>query len=90
VTKDAFNDDRRVRQLVERNIKIISEASRSIPPSLKQRYPEIEWQDMAGIGSILRHDYDGIEADILWDVVRRDLAPLKRVVRRMLKALDAK
>ncbi len=73
LTRSAFVADRRVRQLVERNIEIISEATRHLPDSAKAKYPEIPWRENAGIGNVMRHDYDEIAPNIVWDVVRGDL-----------------
>jgi hypothetical protein len=45
--------DRRARQLAERNLGI-SEASRRIADDLKATEPDVPWQDIAGIGNVLR------------------------------------
>ncbi len=79
VSLAALEADIRMRWLVERGLEIISEASRRLPPELKARHPHIPWPQIAGIGNILRHDYERIAYDILWRVVREDLAPLKTV-----------
>jgi len=57
VTLDAFEPDRRKRWLVERGIKIVSEAGRRLSDALKARHPGIPWLKVAGIGNMLRHDY---------------------------------
>lgn len=84
----AFECDRRLRQLVERNLEIVSEASRHVPPELKARAPKIPWREIAGIGNVLRHDYGGTDPLILWDAARVDLKALKVAMRRMRRALD--
>jgi uncharacterized protein with HEPN domain len=40
-----FAVDRRVRQLVERNVEIISEASRRLPDDIKAAEPDIPWRE---------------------------------------------
>ncbi len=82
--REVFWRDRRTRQLVERNVEIISEPSRHIPDALKTKHPEIPWREIAGIGSVLRHDYVEVDPKVLWDLVRGDIGPLKRAVRAML------
>ncbi len=76
VTLDAFEADRRKRWPVERGIEIISEASRRLPPSMKDRHPEIPWPKVAGIGTVLRHEYEHVAHDVLWHVVHDNLPPL--------------
>jgi uncharacterized protein with HEPN domain len=51
--------------LVQRGILIISEASRHLTPEAKARHPEIPWTKVAGIGSVLRHDYERVAADVV-------------------------
>ncbi len=81
----AFVKDRRTRQLVERNLEIISEASRRLPDGVKQSEPDIPWKRIAGLGNILRHDYAKVAPQALWAVCRQDLQPLKAAVARILK-----
>jgi uncharacterized protein with HEPN domain len=52
---------------------------------LKERHPEIPWHDLASIGNILRHQYHSISAPIIWEVVGKDLPPLKAAIETMVK-----
>jgi uncharacterized protein with HEPN domain len=90
VTLDAFETDRRKRWLVERGIEIISEASRRLPGDMTARHPEIPRPKVAGIGNVLRHDYQDVAHDVLWQVVRDNLPPLEKVRRDELAAAIAR
>jgi uncharacterized protein with HEPN domain len=46
---------------------------------LKARHPSIAWKEMAGAGSVYRHDYEEVDADEVWVTVK-DHLPLLRVV----------
>jgi uncharacterized protein with HEPN domain len=81
VTLDAFERDRRKRWLIERGIEIISEASRRLPTDMKARHAQIPWPKVAGIGHVLRHEYEDVAPDVLWHVVRDNLPPLETVCR---------
>ncbi|MGH7838122.1 MAG: HepT-like ribonuclease domain-containing protein, partial [Candidatus Binataceae bacterium] len=83
---EAFEPDRRKRWIVERGIEIISEASRHLLDELKARHPGIPWSKVAGIGNVLRHDYEHVAHDVLWHVVRDDLPSLETVCREELVA----
>ncbi len=80
---EKFRSDRRARQLVERNLEIISEASRRLPADLKGQEPSIQWQAIAGIGNILRHDYHETYPTVLWETCKKDLKPLKDSIGRI-------
>jgi hypothetical protein len=47
-------EDRRARQLVERNLEILSEAGCRLPKDLKDQETQIPWRAVAGIGNALR------------------------------------
>ena len=55
---DAFETDWQRQWLVERGLEIISEASRRLPDEIKAKHPEIPWPKVAGIGNVLRHNYE--------------------------------
>jgi uncharacterized protein with HEPN domain len=81
---DEFERNWEKQWVVERGILIISEASRHLNPSLKMRHPEIPWSKVAGIGSVLRHDYERIAPDIIWKLAKVDLPVLYDVSREEL------
>ena len=81
LTPDAFEADWQRHWLVQRGVEIISEASRHLPPDMKARHPDIPWSKVAGIGSVLRHGYEDVEASILWKLVREDLPQLELACR---------
>ena len=85
---ESFRADRRARQLIERNLGIISEASRRLPNELKGTERDIEWQAIAGMGDVLRHDYHDSQPKILWETCRKDLKPLRVAVRRIRRELE--
>ncbi|MDX2264439.1 MAG: HepT-like ribonuclease domain-containing protein [Hyphomicrobiales bacterium] len=69
-----------LRAATERHLLIISEAVRFIPDQDKAEHPQIPWQDIAGIGNILRHGYDIVDPERIWNVVQYDLAALQTAV----------
>jgi uncharacterized protein with HEPN domain len=83
---EAFEKDWERQWLVERGVEIVSEASRHLPAELKARHPEIPWQKVAGIGNVLRHNYENIAAPVMWKLARNDLDALEQVCREELKA----
>jgi uncharacterized protein with HEPN domain len=90
VTIHAFETERRKQWLVERGLEIISEPSCRLPDAMKARHPIIPRSKVAGIGNVLRHDYEHIAYDVLWRVVHDDLPTLERVCREELAAEQAR
>jgi len=84
---DGFQRNRLVRQAVERNLEIISEASRHVPAQQRTAHPEIPWRRIADIGNVLRHQYHEVDPRTIWDITRRDLDTLERAVRSAIQDL---
>jgi uncharacterized protein with HEPN domain len=74
---------------VERAVQIISEAVRSLPSGLTARYPEFEWAKIAGIGNVLRHEYERVDPQAMWEIATVKLPEMEKVIERMLADLKA-
>src|ERR1044072_68713 len=60
-----------LRSAIERGIEVISEASRHLGSGLKAQH-DLRWDDIAGIGNILRHEYQHVDETIIWRAVKND------------------
>jgi len=69
-------------------LEIIGEASKNLPKSLKNRYPEVPWSEMAATRDKLIHAYHLIEFEIVWRTLNEDIPPLKRSMRRILDDIE--
>jgi uncharacterized protein with HEPN domain len=87
---EGFENSWEKRWLVERGVEIISEASRRLPDELKDCNHGIPWRKVAGIGNVIRHDYERVAPDVLWKLVRDDLPALEKVCRTELVAALAR
>lgn len=81
-----FASDRRARLLTERLLEIVCEASRTIPEEIKQEEFDIDWRKMIDFGNLLRHAYHTTKAEVVWDIVKNHMPPLKSVVERRIGA----
>ena len=65
-------DDFVVSSAFERQLEIVSEASRHLPEEWKHSQgPEVDWRNVASLGNRLRHIYDKTDLSILWEIYRR-------------------
>jgi uncharacterized protein with HEPN domain len=77
-----------LRSALERGIEVISEASRHLGRELKSQHKEVRWKDIAGIGNILRHEYQRVDGQIIWKAIKDDLPALKEALMAMRASLS--
>jgi len=76
-------------RVVERALQIISEASKDLPKDLRDKYTDVHWSPVIGIGNLLRHEYYRINARDMWEIVKVHLPELRPVIVKMLADLNA-
>jgi uncharacterized protein with HEPN domain len=62
-TREQFGSDRKTVDAVVRNLEVIGEAVKALPPDVRDRAPDVEWQKIAGLRDVLIHAYSGIDLD---------------------------
>lgn len=81
MSADSFAADNKTLDAVLRNLEVIGEAVKRIPDAICAQHEEVEWKKIAGLRDILIHQYFGIDAEIIWDVVQNKLPELERQIR---------
>lgn len=84
IDRPAFVNSYVLVRTAERALLIISEAAKALPDELTRRYPEIDWPALRGLGNVLRHDYQTVDAQTLREIVSRKVPELAPVVARMI------
>jgi len=72
----AFEQDQKTYDAVERCLERISEAAAKLGDLAQDLVPGQPWQEIRALGNRLRHEYDVIREDRLWDIVQVDLPSL--------------
>ncbi|HUW17868.1 MAG TPA: DUF86 domain-containing protein [Sedimentisphaerales bacterium] len=75
-----FSDDQKSVDAVVRNLEIMGEAAKRLPEEFKQRYSEIEWHKVVGLRHRIVHEYFGIDLEIIWQILHKDLPELKKKI----------
>jgi len=81
MSADSFAADSKTFDAVLRNLEVIGEAVKRIPDEIRLQHQQVEWKKIAGLRDILIHQYFGIDAEIIWDVVHNKLPELERQIR---------
>ena len=83
-----FVHDRLVRDAVERCLLRISEAATKLEGIVDKLVPRQPWADIRTLGNAIRHEYDTVDPEIIWNIVENDLLPLADAVERAINKLD--
>lgn len=84
LSKAAFLEDEKTIDAVVRNLEVIGEAVKKLPEDLRAQHSAVEWKKISGLRDILIHEYFGLDAEIVWDIVQTKVPALDREVRSML------
>jgi uncharacterized protein with HEPN domain len=86
ISQQQLANDRILQLALERLLEIIGVATDHIPAYVKETEAAVDWQYLANVGRRLENAHDRIEPEILWNVARLKLTPLKTFVQRYVEA----
>ena len=69
---------------VVHHLMIIGEACRALSASFRTKHPAEVWRLAAGLRNVIVHEYFGIDVEVVWKVIERDLPALKQTVQEIL------
>ena len=67
---------------------VIGEIVSRLDDTYKQQHTQISWQQIKNFRNIIAHDYFGIDADEIWDIIQSRLLPLKNDILQLLNTLE--
>jgi uncharacterized protein with HEPN domain len=83
-----FLQDSRTQDAVVRNLEVLGEATRRIPPDIRERYPEIPWAQIVGLRNRLIHGYFLVDYGIVWEIVQNELPPLREKLEQIAREVS--
>lgn len=86
--RPTFFEDTKTQDAVLRNLEVVGEAVKQMSDQLKARHPHVAWRRIAGMRDKLIHDYFGVNLQLVWDVVEREIPGLSETIRAILESLE--
>lgn len=87
VNREMLYTEDNVTKVLMYDLIVLGEAANNISVAFAKAHPEIEWADVAGLRHKLVHDYAGVNFDILWNVVSKDIPALLLKIKAIHNAL---
>jgi uncharacterized protein with HEPN domain len=85
---EAFISDKKTFNAVVRSIEVIGEAVKNIPDSVRSRYSDIPWKEMAGMRDKLIHFYFGVDKEAVWVTVKERIPTIRPIFEKILQDLE--
>ena len=82
--RDAFFAEPMRQDATIRKLQVIGQAVKNLSDNAKARQPHIPWKQISGLRDKVIHDYFGVNLEIVWAVIEKDLPQLRRAVDDLL------
>ncbi|QQS28918.1 MAG: DUF86 domain-containing protein [Sphingobacteriales bacterium] len=80
---DAFFADEKTFDAVLMNFVIIGEAVGRLSQELKEKETQIPWTIIKGFRNIVAHDYFGVDAEEVWQIIKNNLPELETEIKKI-------
>lgn len=82
-----FEENRMIRNATVRSLEIIGEAVGALSEEFKTLHSEIPWQDWKDFRNVLIHQYFGIDYQMVYNSLIKDMPVLKSKIAEILNIL---
>ncbi len=70
-----------------KQLEIIGEAANNFTEHFQKLYNEIEWRTIIGLRNLLVHEYFGIDEEIVWGIIKKDIPKLQEDIKQILEQI---
>jgi uncharacterized protein with HEPN domain len=81
---DDFNNDYRNFDATMMNFVVIGEMVDKLSDDFKKKNDKVEWIKIKGFRNIVAHDYFGIDAEEVWQIIKNKIPKLKTDIKELL------
>jgi uncharacterized protein with HEPN domain len=82
---DAFYADKKSFDASLMNFVVIGEMITRLSKEIMEKYPQIDWQKIKAFRNIVAHDYFGVDAEEVWQIITDKLLPLKTELQKIIQ-----
>ncbi len=87
IAYDDFESNSMMQYATVKQLEIIGEAANHLTEHFKTLYSEIEWREIVRLRNLLVHEYFGIDAKIVWDIIENDIPEFKNQIKEIIENL---
>ena len=83
--EESFLGDEILQAAVLHHLTVIGEAVNRLSPELRERHPEVPWQQIVAVRHRIVHAYFDLDWQILWDASMDDIPGLRKQISAILE-----
>ncbi len=83
LTLEALHRNRLRKSAIVRELEIIGEAVKNVSPQLREKHKEIPWKKVAGTRDLITHRYFGVDLEVIFDIIKKDIPKLKKQIEKI-------
>ncbi len=87
-TRQNLDTDRKLSLALVRLLEIIGEAAGRLPEDFTNQHAEIEWVKIIGLRNRIVHEYFGVDLQIIWQVLKKDIPAFKAYLKNIRSQSD--
>ena len=80
----AFSSNEILTEACVFNLVQLGETSHKISDEFKNLHSEIAWRELNGLRNRLVHDYQGVNLNLVWEIISTDLPTLKEQLKNLI------
>lgn len=84
---DTFYHDQKSFDATMMQFIVIGKIISRLDENFKKSNSQIPWQKIKDFRNIIAHDYFGIDADEIWDIVNNKLLPLQNAIKNLANSI---
>lgn len=88
LSRDDFVKNKLVYRATLKNLQIIGDCTDTILPEQRKRYPQIPWQCIASLGRKIVRSRNGVNSQMIWDMLQNEMPLLQAAVEELLAGLE--
>ncbi|HYR57462.1 MAG TPA: HepT-like ribonuclease domain-containing protein [Chthoniobacteraceae bacterium] len=88
-TRELLESDWKYHLAAERAVELIGESAARLPVELRTRHSQVPWREIIGMRNRLIHGYEGVDDDIVWDVLATHAPALAKELPAIIAAEQA-
>lgn len=85
--KGDYNQEQLIFDAIIRRLQTLSESTSKLPNTIKNSFPDIEWQKIKSFRNYITHEYfeENMSKKIITDIITNDIPKLKIAITKILK-----